>query len=95
MKRRQFLNAVLGAAAGALPSARALGNAPPGPAAPLSEALREGILDEGRQDTFLLLPGDTVRVQKRFEHHLGLFLYHCHNLEHEDMGMMRNFLVEG
>ncbi len=24
----------------------------------------------------------------------GLFLYHCHNLEHEDMGMMRNFLVQ-
>ncbi|MGY8629042.1 multicopper oxidase domain-containing protein [Nitrosomonas europaea] len=23
----------------------------------------------------------------------GLFLYHCHNLEHEDMGMMRNFFV--
>jgi FtsP/CotA-like multicopper oxidase with cupredoxin domain len=25
---------------------------------------------------------------------LGLFLYHCHNLEHGDMGMMRNYLVE-
>jgi FtsP/CotA-like multicopper oxidase with cupredoxin domain len=25
----------------------------------------------------------------------GLFLYHCHNLEHEDMGMMRNYLVKG
>ena len=23
----------------------------------------------------------------------GLFLYHCHNLEHEDMGMMRNFEI--
>ena len=23
----------------------------------------------------------------------GLFLYHCHNLEHEDMGMMRNYLI--
>ncbi len=23
----------------------------------------------------------------------GLFLYHFHNLEHEDMGMMRNYLV--
>ncbi|MBW2512993.1 MAG: multicopper oxidase domain-containing protein [Deltaproteobacteria bacterium] len=22
-----------------------------------------------------------------------LFLYHCHNLEHEDMGMMRNYFV--
>jgi FtsP/CotA-like multicopper oxidase with cupredoxin domain len=24
----------------------------------------------------------------------GLFLLHCHNLEHEDSGMMRNFRVE-
>ncbi|MFO8146684.1 MAG: multicopper oxidase domain-containing protein [Gillisia sp.] len=23
----------------------------------------------------------------------GLFVYHCHNLEHEDMGMMRNFKI--
>jgi len=23
----------------------------------------------------------------------GLFVYHCHNLVNEDMGMMRNFLV--
>jgi len=22
-----------------------------------------------------------------------LFLYHCHNLEHGDMGMMRNYFV--
>lgn len=63
-----------------------------GPGAP---ELRDGIFDEGWQDTFLLLPGDRVRVRKQFDHHLGLFLYHCHNLEHEDMGMMRNFLVEG
>ena len=25
--------------------------------------------------------------------HPGLYLYHCHILEHEDMGMMRNFRV--
>jgi hypothetical protein len=23
----------------------------------------------------------------------GLFLYHCHNLEHEDLGMMRQFYI--
>ena len=22
------------------------------------------------------------------------YMYHCHNLEHEDMGMMRNYLVK-
>ena len=57
-------------------------------------SLREGLLDEGWQDTFLLLPGDRVRLRVKFDRHPGLFLYHCHNLEHEDMGMMRNYLVE-
>lgn len=58
------------------------------------ESLRQGLFDEGWQDTFLLLPGDRVRVRVRFERHTGIFLYHCHNLEHEDAGMMRNYLVE-
>jgi FtsP/CotA-like multicopper oxidase with cupredoxin domain len=56
--------------------------------------LREGLFDEGWQDTFLLLPGDRVRLRVEFDRYPGLFLYHCHNLEHEDMGMMRNYLVE-
>jgi FtsP/CotA-like multicopper oxidase with cupredoxin domain len=58
------------------------------------DTLRPGIVDEGWKDTFLLLPGERVRVRVRFERHTGLFLYHCHNLEHEDAGMMRNLLVE-
>jgi FtsP/CotA-like multicopper oxidase with cupredoxin domain len=33
-------------------------------------------------------------IVMRFEDFKGLFLYHCHNLEHEDMGMMRNFKIE-
>jgi len=56
-------------------------------------ALREGIFDAGWQDTVLVLPGETVRVQIPFTRHRGLYLYHCHILEHEDMGMMRNFRV--
>jgi len=59
-----------------------------------SDALHEGIFDEGLQDTFILLPGDSVRIRTRRARYPGLFLYHCHNLEHEDMGMMRNYLVE-
>jgi blue copper oxidase len=54
-----------------------------------------GRVEEGWKDTFLLMPGERVRVRVRFSHHEGLFMYHCHNLEHEDMGMMRNFRVEG
>jgi hypothetical protein len=54
----------------------------------------EGYVDEGWKDTVLLMPGERVRVLARFGDYPGLFLYHCHNLEHEDMGMMRNYLVE-
>jgi FtsP/CotA-like multicopper oxidase with cupredoxin domain len=59
-----------------------------------ARAAAEGLLDAGWKDTFLVLPGERVRVRVRFATHAGLFLYHCHILEHEDMGMMRNFLVE-
>lgn len=55
--------------------------------------LREGLVDAGFKDTFLVFPGERVRV------HVvptgpGLFMYHCHNLEHEDGGMMRNCLFD-
>ena len=56
-------------------------------------SMKDGFIDEGWQDTFLLLPGMRVKVAMRFEDFTGLFIYHCHNLEHEDMGMMRNYEV--
>ena len=58
-----------------------------------TNTLRAGIVDAGWRDTVLVLPGETVRVQVTFTRHPGLYLYHCHILEHEDMGMMRNFRV--
>lgn len=57
-------------------------------------SVSEGHVDEGWKDTALVMPGERVRVLMRFDHYPGLFLYHCHNLEHEDMGMMRNFLIK-
>ena len=54
-----------------------------------------GYVDEGWKDSVLLMPGERVRLQLRFADFPGLFLYHCHNLEHEDMGMMRNYYVRG
>lgn len=57
------------------------------------DSLRDGLFDDGWLDTFLLLPGDRVRIRVSFERYAGMFLYHCHNLEHEDMGMMRNYAV--
>ena len=56
-------------------------------------ALYDGYLDEGWKDTVLVMPGERVRLMMRFADYDGLFLYHCHNLEHEDMGMMRNYYV--
>jgi FtsP/CotA-like multicopper oxidase with cupredoxin domain len=58
-----------------------------------ANALRDGIHDQGWTDTVLVLPGETVRVQVTFSEEPGLYLYHCHILEHEDMGMMRNFRI--
>jgi FtsP/CotA-like multicopper oxidase with cupredoxin domain len=57
------------------------------------KTLREGFVDEGWKDTVLVMPGETVKLLIRFEDYPGIFLYHCHILEHEDMGMMRNYRV--
>jgi FtsP/CotA-like multicopper oxidase with cupredoxin domain len=56
--------------------------------------VRDGFIDSGWKDTVLVMPGERVRIIKPFQDFKGLFMYHCHNLEHEDMGMMRDFLVE-
>ncbi|WP_031431870.1 multicopper oxidase family protein [Methylomicrobium agile] len=58
------------------------------------ETVRHGFIESGWKDTVLVMPGETVRIIKPFQDFKGLFMYHCHNLEHEDMGMMRDFLVE-
>ncbi|HDH03635.1 MAG TPA: hypothetical protein ENH15_05260, partial [Actinobacteria bacterium] len=58
------------------------------------ETLSQGVVDEGWKDTVLVMPGQRVKVLRRFGDFEGLFLYHCHNLEHEDQGMMRNFEIQ-
>jgi len=57
-------------------------------------SLQDGFVDEGWHDTVLVLPGERVKILMRFEDFAGLYLYHCHNLEHEDMGMMRNYQIK-
>ena len=54
----------------------------------------KGYVDEGWKDTVLLMPGERIRILVDFDDYPGMFLYHCHNLEHEDMGMMRNYFVK-
>lgn len=56
-------------------------------------SVKNGLVDDGWHDTFLLMPGMKVQVIMRFKDFTGKYIYHCHNLEHEDMGMMRNFEV--
>lgn len=53
-----------------------------------------GIVESGPRDTVLVWPGQRVRIAVPFTKHRGYFLYHCHILEHEDGGMMRNFLIQ-
>src|SRR5574337_31942 len=57
-------------------------------------SVSQGFVDNGWKDTVLVMPGEKVTILKRFDQYTGLYLYHCHNLEHEDMNMMRNFLVQ-
>lgn len=57
-------------------------------------SVRDGFVDSGWKDTVLAMPGERIRLIKPFQDFKGLFMYHCHNLEHEDMGMMREFSIE-
>ncbi|SDS23967.1 spore coat protein A [Friedmanniella luteola] len=50
-----------------------------------------GAFDVGWKDTLDLRPGEHADVAVRFPAHPGRYLVHCHNLEHEDMGMMATF----
>jgi bilirubin oxidase len=54
--------------------------------------LREGIIDTGYKDVVGIFPGEVVRLEVA-PTIAGLFMYHCHNLEHEDSGMMRNVIL--
>jgi bilirubin oxidase len=55
---------------------------------------KDGLIDSGLKDTVIVTGGERVRIAKPFGDFKGRFMYHCHNLEHEDMGMMREFSVE-
>ncbi|WP_426502968.1 multicopper oxidase domain-containing protein [Dactylosporangium sp. McL0621] len=38
-------------------------------------------------------PSEAVEIITRFTDYRGAFLLHCHNLEHEDMAMMADFIT--
>lgn len=49
--------------------------------------------ERGWKDTVLVYPNEDVKIIVKFTQK-GLFMYHCHILEHEDAGMMGQFQVE-
>lgn len=50
--------------------------------------------DKGWKDTVLINPNETVQILVKFNDYSGIYLLHCHNLEHEDDEMMLNIKIE-
>lgn len=44
--------------------------------------------ERGPKDTVLAYPGEVTRIRARFDR-AGDYVWHCHNLSHEDNEMMR------
>ena len=49
------------------------------------------VSESGWKDTVLLLPQEKVKLIIPFASLTGKFVFHCHNLEHEDDGMMLQY----
>jgi FtsP/CotA-like multicopper oxidase with cupredoxin domain len=62
-------------------------------------ALSRGALaanELGLKDTIVVRPGETARIIMQFTDFADAmtpYMYHCHILDHEDEGMMGQFLV--
>ena len=46
------------------------------------------------RDTVLVKRGETVRIRIPFRDFAGKTVYHCHVLDHEDLGMMGNLMIK-
>lgn len=57
------------------------------------DTVSQGLVDGGWKDTVSVWPGERVKTAMKFGPHTGMYMYHCHILEHEDMTMMRNLMV--
>jgi FtsP/CotA-like multicopper oxidase with cupredoxin domain len=49
--------------------------------------------ERGLEDTWRLDPGERIRVAAKFTDYTGVFMLHCHMLDHEDDGLMAQFAV--
>lgn len=61
---------------------------------PTHDGVLAGCVDNGWEDTVLVLPGERVRVIMRFTDFTGTYAYQCHMLEHAADGLMRNYRVQ-
>jgi spore coat protein A len=50
--------------------------------------------DRSFKDTVIAYPGEVTRVRAKFESP-GLYVWHCHIVEHEDKEMMRPYFIGG
>jgi spore coat protein A, manganese oxidase len=48
---------------------------------------------ETMKETWAVTPGETLELKLKFTDHTGIYVMHCHILEHEDDGMMTQFEV--
>jgi spore coat protein A len=62
------------------------------PAVPLGASVPPFAWETGRKDTVVAYPGEVTRVKAKFDR-AGLFVWHCHIVEHEDHEMMRPYVV--
>jgi FtsP/CotA-like multicopper oxidase with cupredoxin domain len=46
------------------------------------------------RDTVLVPQGERVKIRISFEDFTGKTAYHCHILDHEDLGMMGNLVID-
>jgi spore coat protein A, manganese oxidase len=49
--------------------------------------------ERGGKDTVRANPNQVTRIIMKFDSYTGLYVWHCHILEHEDYEMMRPFIV--
>ena len=62
-----------------------------GPGRDVGQCLeRDGL---AKKDTIVLGPNSEVDVFVKFENYTGPYVFHCHNIEHEDHAMMARFDV--
>jgi bilirubin oxidase len=64
------------------------------PLAACGKACRPEVWETGFKDTVIAYPGQVTSIQARFDLP-GLYVWHCHIVEHEDNEMMRPYCVGG